>query len=93
MAEASRLPCPHIYDQQITLALSNGTESDILLRSFQRALYKDTAGRRIRDPVAGPLFASIADATDSESGTVYVLRSKSDHPLISRNRDAFTRLV
>lgn len=81
-----------IYDQQITLAFSNGTESDILLRSFQRAIYKHTAGRRISDPVAGPLFASIADATDSESGTVYVLRSKSDHPLISGNRDIIHKI-
>ena len=71
---------------------SNSTESDILLRSFQRALYKDEAGRRITDPVAGPLFASIADASDSQSGTVYVLRSKSDLPLIVSNRDVIHKI-
>lgn len=79
-------------DRRLRVIYSNGTESDILLRSFQRALYKDTAGRRITDPIAGPLFASVADATDSESGTVYVLRSKSDHPLISGNRDVIHKI-
>lgn len=79
-------------DRRLRVIYSNGTESDILLRSFQRALYKDTAGRRVTDPVAGPLFASVADATDSESGTVYVLRSKSDHPLISGNRDVIHKI-
>lgn len=79
-------------DRRLRVIYSNGTESDILLRSFQRALYKDTAGRRITDPVAGPLFASVANATDSESGTVYVLRSKSDHPLISGNRDVIHKI-
>jgi T5orf172 domain len=79
-------------DRRLRVIYSNGTESDILLRSFQRALYKDEAGRRITDPVAGPLFASVADATDSESGTVYVLRSKSDHPLISSNRDVIHKI-
>jgi T5orf172 domain len=79
-------------DRRLRVIYSNGTESDILLRSFQRALYKDTAGRRITDPVAGPLFASVADATDSESGTVYVLRSKSDNPLISGNREVIHKI-
>ena len=79
-------------DRRLRVIYSNGTESDILLRSFQRGLYKDTAGRRITDPVAGPLFASVADATDSESGTVYVLRSKSDHPLISGNREVIHKI-
>ena len=79
-------------DRRLRVIYSNGTESDILLRSFQRALYKDEAGRRITDPVAGPLFANVADTTDSESGTVYVLRSKSDLPLISANRDVIHKI-
>ena len=33
----------------------NGTESDILMRSLQRALNKDETGR-LSDPIAGPLF-------------------------------------
>jgi hypothetical protein len=72
---------------RLRLIFDNGTESRGLLRSFQRALYKDEAGRRITDPVAGPLFAEDAAEGDQASGTIYVLRSRSDHPLVSANRD------
>ena len=41
---------------RLRLIFDNGTESRGLLRSFQRALYKDEAGRRITEPGAGPLF-------------------------------------
>jgi hypothetical protein len=41
---------------RLRVIFDNGTESRGLLRSFQRALYKDEAGRRITDPDAGPLF-------------------------------------
>src|SRR5690606_36047501 len=71
---------------------SNGTESDLLLRSLQRALYKDEAGRRITEPVAGPLFASHADEEDLASGTIYVLRSKSDHPTVASHRDVLHKI-
>jgi hypothetical protein len=40
----------------------NGTESNLLIRSLQNALYKDPAGRRVTQPNAGPLFADPADA-------------------------------
>jgi hypothetical protein len=48
-------------DARLRVVYSNGTESDLLLRSLQRALYKDEAGRRITDPVAGPLFANLSE--------------------------------
>jgi hypothetical protein len=41
---------------RLRLVFDNGTESRGLLRSFQRALYKDENGRRITEPGAGPLF-------------------------------------
>ena len=41
---------------RLRVIFDNGTESDNLLRSLQRALYKDDAGRRITEPDAGPLF-------------------------------------
>ena len=50
-------------------------------------LNKDEAGRRITDPVAGPLFSGEKADGDTESGTIYVLRSKSDHPVVTANRD------
>ncbi len=79
-------------DRRLRVIYDNGTESDILLRSLQRALYKDDAGRRITDPSAGPLFGSDAGAEDVESGTIYVLRSKSNHPEIAKNREIIHKI-
>ena len=64
----------------------NGTESDYLMRSFQRALNKDKASRRITTPDLGPLFAHIEAADDLSSGYIYVLRSQSTDPFIAENR-------
>ena len=74
-------------DARLRVIFDNGTESSMLMRSLQRALTKDTSSRRITDPSPGPLFASDAEDGDEESGTIYVLRSLSDHPKVVRNRD------
>jgi T5orf172 domain len=74
-------------DARMRVIFDNGTENNMLMRSLQRALHKDEAGRRITDPVAGPLFADNADKEDTESGTIYVLRSNSDHPMIAQHRE------
>ena len=74
-------------DARLRVIFDNGTESNMLMRSLQRALNKDDAGRRITEPAAGPLFADHAAEGDAPSGTVYVLRSRSDHPLVTQNRD------
>jgi len=74
-------------DARLRVIFDNGTESNMLMRSLQRALNKDEAGRRITDPVAGPLFAGHPAEGDEASGTIYVLRSKSDLPLVAENRE------
>ena len=74
-------------DARLRVIFDNGTESNMLMRSLQRALNKDEAGRRITDPVAGPLFAGENEEGDQASGTIYVLRSKSDLPLVAANRN------
>lgn len=74
-------------DARLRVIFDNGTESRMLMRSLQRALNKDEAGRRITESVAGPLFADAPEEGDSTTGTIYVLRSKSDHPMVSENRD------
>lgn len=71
---------------RLRVIYDNGTEGDNLLRSFVRALYKDETGRRITEPDAGPLFGTEAEDDDLESGTIYVLRSRSDHPTVDANR-------
>ena len=80
------------WDARLRIVFDNGTESNILLRSLQKALYKDEAGRRITDPNAGPLFDDIVEDDDIESGTIYVLRSKSDHPEIKKNYEVLHKL-
>jgi len=74
-------------DARLRVIFDNGTESNMLMRSLQRALNKDDAGRRITESVAGPLFSDAPEEGDSTTGTIYVLRSKSEHPMVSENRD------
>jgi len=80
-------------NRRMRVIFDNGTEINTLLRSFQRALYKEeNHGRRITDPALGPLFSALADEQDTESGTIYVLRSKSDHAVIAANRDIIHKI-
>lgn len=79
-------------DARMRVIYDNGTESDLLMRSLQRALYKDPAGRRITDDSPGPLFSGVMDGEDTETGTIYVLRSKSEHPIIEKSRDVIHKI-
>lgn len=88
------------YDARLRVIYSNGTQSNLLRWSLQRALYKDAGGRRVTDPEVGPLFDAPAPAGSDDqpgpdflpTGTLYVLRSKSDHPAISANRDLIHKI-
>jgi hypothetical protein len=73
-------------DWRLRVVYDNATESDLLMRSLQRALNRDTASRRISVPGLGPLFSDEEDADDSKSGFIYVLRSESTHPFVVENR-------
>lgn len=79
-------------DARLRVIFDNGTESNMLMRSLQRALHKDEAGRRITDPSAGPLFADQTADGDEASGTIYVLRSKSDLPIVKENRSVLHKI-
>ena len=74
-------------DARLRVIFDNGTESNMLRRSLQRALHKDEKGRRILETTAGPLFANVKADGDEASGTIYVLRSKADIPFVAENRD------
>lgn len=88
------------YDARLRVIYSNGTQSNLLRWSLQRALYKDDGGRRVTDPEVGPLFDAPAPAGSDDqpgpdflpTGTLYVLRSRSDHPAISANRDLIHKI-
>jgi hypothetical protein len=79
-------------DARLRAIYSNGTESNLLLRSLQRALYKDEASRKISEPSLGPLFDSKQDDDDLASGTVYILRSNSNHPAVAPHREVLHKI-
>ena len=79
-------------DARLRVIFDNGTESNLLRRSLQRALYKDEAGRRVTDPEAGPLFSDTPHDDDIESGTIYVLRSLSEHPYVAEHRQLMHKI-
>ncbi|WP_437371111.1 GIY-YIG nuclease family protein [Maribacter litoralis] len=79
-------------DSRLRVIYSNGTESNILLRSLIRAMYKDETSRFITDPSLGPLFSGEFNEDDHQSGTIYVLRSLSKHPLVKENKEVLHKV-
>lgn len=79
-------------DSRLRVVYANGTESNLLRRSLQRALYKDDSGRRLTDTDMGPLFGAQAEPDDIETGTIYVLRSLSSHPYIAEHRELIHKI-
>jgi hypothetical protein len=79
-------------DARLRVIYANGTESNLLRRSLQRALYKDETGRRLSDPDMGPLFGDAAEPDDIETGTIYVLRSRSSHPFVAEHRELIHKI-
>ncbi len=77
---------------RLRVVYDNGTESDLLLRSLQRALNKDKTSRRITTPDLGPLFLGSEAADDLPTGSIYILRSQSDHPFIVENRSVIHKI-
>jgi hypothetical protein len=79
-------------DSRVRVIYDNGTESELLQRSLQRALHRDKLARLITDPDAGPLFGDSMEPEDIESGTIYVLRSQSDHPYVAQHRELIHKI-
>jgi len=80
-------------DRRLRIVFANGTESNLLLRSLQRAFYNDPAARRLVSVESGQLsFGGELEADDVESGTIYVLRSLSDHPYVEQHRDLIHKI-
>jgi hypothetical protein len=79
-------------DSRLRVIYDNGTESEVLQRSFQRALYRDETARLITNPSAGPLFAGESEDGDLASGTIYVLRSNSNDPAVAQHRDVLHKI-
>lgn len=79
-------------EYRLRVIFDNGVESNQLMRSLQKRLWEDEAGRRITDPSLGPLFDDPVNESDIESGTIYVLRSKSEHPEIKQRAEILHKI-
>jgi len=79
-------------DARLRVIFDNGTESNMLMTSFQRAILKDTSSRKLSDLRVGTLFSDQTDESDTQSGMIYVLRSKSDHPIIKEHRELLHKI-
>ncbi|MEQ1518633.1 MAG: GIY-YIG nuclease family protein [Usitatibacteraceae bacterium] len=79
-------------DRRVRVIYDNATEASVLSRSFQKALYRDETARRVSEQSAGPLFGNTAEPDDLESGTIYVLRSKSAHPYVEEHRQLIHKI-
>lgn len=74
-------------DARLRVIYDNGTESNVLMRSLQRALNKDKSARRVTEALTSPLFPHSTLGPEQSSGVIYVLRSLSNLREISENRD------
>ena len=89
--ELKKAPNEQHWDARLRIIYDNGTESNMLLRSVLRRANDDETARTVTRTDAGPLFSEIADE-DTETGTIYVLRSKSNLPEILPIRDAIVKI-
>ena len=79
-------------DMRLRVIYDNGTESEVLQRSLQRALHRDKVARFITEPTLGPLFGDAQEPDDIETGTIYVLRSLSRHPFVDEHRELIHKI-
>jgi hypothetical protein len=79
-------------NRRLRVIYDNGTESDLLVRSLQRALNKDRASRRIISGTQYHLFSDKPEEGDTQTGYIYVLRSKSAHPFIAEHRSVIHKI-
>lgn len=80
----------NIFDARLRVIFDNGTESNLLMRSLQRSFNEPkNNARAISVPNAGPLFGN---EKENQTGTIYVLRSKSNLPEIMPIRDAILKI-
>lgn len=79
-------------DMRLRVIYDNGTESEVLQRSLQRALHRDKVARLVTEPTVGPLFGDTPEPDDIETGTIYVLRSLSSHPFVAEHRELIHKI-
>jgi T5orf172 domain len=73
-------------DHRLRVIYSNGTENDILMRSFEKGMYDDPTARRVEGRGFGPLDDRWQDDKALVNGVIYVARSKSTQSDIQQDR-------
>lgn len=73
-------------DHRLRVVYSNGTESDVLMRSFERNMYDDPTAQRVTRRGFGPIDPRWDEDHAFVTGFVYVARSLSTQPEIARDR-------
>lgn len=76
-------------DARLRIIYDNGTESDHLLRSFGKALYRAENSRRVLTTNAGGLFK---DAKPSVTGCVYVAQTLSTNSALANLTDHILKI-
>lgn len=85
-------------DARLRAIYSNGTESNLLMRSLKKALNEDAAGRRILVVNnTGPLFnlenlPQQKNEIEIKSGSIYVLQSLSEYSYIKENKNIIHKI-
>ena len=80
---------------RLRVIFDNHTEADLLLRSLSRSLYPDgdtPVGRRLLKADQSPLFGNAVEPDDIAVGSIYVLRSRSDHPFVAEHRELIHKI-
>jgi len=78
------------HNPRTRVIFDNGTESNPLLLSFTRALYKDANGRRVLlDPDRALDKMAGVSHHDRRVGTIYILRSRTDRPELANIPDLY----
>ena len=78
------------HNPRTRIIFDNGTESNLLLLSFARALYKDSNGRRVLlDPDRALDKMAGVSHHDRRAGTIYILRSRTERPELANIPDLY----
>lgn len=79
-------------DFRLRVIYDNGTESKLLMSSLQRSFYDpENKVRVISELKSGPLFSEV-DENENQTGTIYVLRSHSELPVVLPVRDVILKI-
>jgi hypothetical protein len=70
------------------MSARDSSDTHLVMAEVFRAMDTKLADRA----AAGPLFADKADDGEAETGTIYVLRSKSDHPVVAEHREVMHKI-